>query len=464
MDPITKMAQDFMNNWQRFRQSREARFFRIDTDPSMHRDLWRLFRAIEMAPDNRSPYLIFRTPFVDRTAFYFAAIQKLSEDYALLREGLGKDGVTIDEWHPAETQGEPEDQFVAALHAMWERVSFQFEYLMIIFLPDRLEAKNDWENTVERLARLLSSSKVRLAVADTPENKLAGLSKTLDKQALSARFFIASSAVQEYLMKVAAGGFAAISGRSQSITKPGVKTAQAGTRAAARGNEKQEPIRSSSETLPADEAALLRTYMAKAAVASAERMTDDALTALQKARAICNRNSLLSHEAILLIATANTYLADNQNDSALAHYRDAIATATQAQALVVVMQARIGLASTLFRGQLYDNAAETYELAARDAAIAETQVMAIEALRMAGTCHNLQGRPGEAARCWDCALTFAKDMPPAEVNASTIHQVGEEIIRLCNSRGLPDQAASVARQIEEIMGRSSHEQHSAFVG
>ena len=265
-------------------------------------------------------------------------------------------------------------------------------------------------------------------------------------------------------MKVAAGGFAAISGRSQSVTRPDVKTVQAGTWAAARGNEKQESVRSRSETMPADETALLRTYMAKAAVASAERKTEDALIALQKARAICNRNTLLSHEAILLIATANTYLADGKNDIALAHYREAIATATQAQAPVVVMQARIGMASTLFRGQVYDKAAETYELAAKDAVIAETQVMGIEALRMAGTCHNLQGRPEEAARCWDCALTLGKDMPPAEVNASTLQQVGEDIIRLYNSRGLPDQAASVARRIEEIVRRSSQERHSAIVG
>jgi tetratricopeptide (TPR) repeat protein len=450
MDPITKMSQEFMRIWHRFRQSAKVRLFRIDTDPSMHQDLWRLFRAIEMAPDNRSPYLMFNSPFVNRTDFYRAAIEKLMADYALLREGLAKDGVHISELNPPpEPEGEPEEKFALAVLAMWENVKAQFEYLMIIFLPERIEATAEWPGTIEQLLLLFSSSQVRLAVADTPAAMLADLCDRLNKKTLAGRFFISSSALQEYLFKIAAGGWGALSGnqppKSQGAARQAA-TASAGTVT----NGLAETVGSAAKILPPEEAARLRTCMAKAAVASAERKTEDAVATLREARMICNRNGLTVHEAILLMAIANTFLAGERKDEALAHYEESIVTATRAPAPVVVMQARIGLASTLFHGQSYDRAAEAYEQAARDAVAAESEVMGIEALRMAGTSHNIQGRINDAIRCWNQALGVGGNISLAEINTSTISQVGREFVDLCQRHGLTGQAQSITQQIETI--------------
>jgi tetratricopeptide (TPR) repeat protein len=451
MDPITKMTQEYMKLWRRFRQSGKFRLFRIDTDPSMHQDLWRLFRAVEMAPDNRSPYLMFDGPFANPAEFYRAAVTKFVADYNLLREGLGKDGVSIRELQlPPETEAGPEEWFVRVVHAMWDQVKSQFEYLMIIFLPERIGAKTEWPRTIERLLLLFSSSSVRVAAADTPDAMLAELCTRLGNETLAGRFFIPSSIVQEYLFKIAAGGWEAISGNNDTPAKPTAKPAAAAASTRAPGTGEAAPAAVPGKILPHDEAARLRTCMAKAATASAERKTEDAIQALREARAICQGNELPTHEAIILIAIANSFLARKETEPALVNYEEAIASAAQAPAPVVVMQARLGMAAALFHAENYRRAAESYEQAAEDALAAESEIMHIEALRMAGTCHNIQGRIDDAVRCWSQALGVGPTIYPPEINASTINQVGQELVNLCEKRGLIDQAKSVKQQINAI--------------
>jgi tetratricopeptide (TPR) repeat protein len=455
MDPITQMSQDFMKSWYRFRQSGNAHLFRIDTDPSMRQDLWRLFRAIEMAPDNRSPYLIFDGPFANRTDFYRAVVKKFASDYGLLREGLRKDGVDIGELQlPPEGQSEPEEWFARLVHAIWDQVRSQFEYLMIIFLPEKIGAKAEWPRTIERLLQLFSSSKVRIAAADSPDAMLANLCATLGNQALAGRFFIPSNVLQQYLFKVAAGGWAAISGDGVTTAKPVAKSRAAASAAPVAGAGEAAPAAAPTKILSLDDAARLRTWMAKAATASAERKTQDAIRALHEARAICKGNELTTHEAIVLMAIGNSFLAGNETDQALAHYEEAIAIAARAPAPAVVMQARLGMASTLFHAENYHRAAEIYGHAAEDALAAESEIMRIEALRMAGTCHNLQGRTNDAVRCWSQALGVGRNISPPEINASTISQVGHDLVKLCERQGLIEQAKSIKQQVDKIKQRA----------
>jgi len=451
MDPITKVAQEFMQSWQRFRQSGKARLYRIDTDPSMHRDLWRIFRAIEMSPDNRSPYFIFDTPFSDPNTFFDAAIKKIAADYALIREGLSKDGVQVGELNlVAGTPGEPEAEFAKAVESVWDQVKSQFEYLLLIFLPQQIEAKAEWPFVVEKLLLLFESSKVRLAVADTPEGLLTDVCARHPARWLAGKFFISKTDLQDYLFKVAAGGWAALTGKGASAqSQPQASQASAApvTTTACEDTSTNPPA---PKVLAPDEAALLRTCMAKAATASADHKVEESLEALREGRVVCRRNGLLTHEAILAMAMANSLLAAQRDTDALEHYDEAIAVATRAETPVVVMQARMGAASVLFRAQNYDRAAESYQQASEDAVAAGSDIMRIEALRMAGTCHNLQGRPDAAAACWNRALSSGANIPSAEIEASTIDQIGSQFVAMCEKNGLTEQAKSVKQQIEAI--------------
>jgi tetratricopeptide (TPR) repeat protein len=452
MDPITKMAQEFMGSWLRFRQTGKVRLFRIDTDPSMHHDLGRIFRAIEMSPDNRSPYFIFDTPFLNRHEFFEAAVRKLGSDYALIREGLSNDGVSVGELNfNSERTQDSAATFAQSVESVWNQVKSQFEYLMLIFLPQKIELRKDWATAIEELLLMFRSSKVRIAVADTPERFLAELQDRYGKESMVGKFFISQSTLQEYLLKIAAGGFGALNreGRSDDASVKAHKPAEDASKSL-KANGHASAQSPDPAGLSPYEAARLRTCMAKAAIASAEGKVEASLEALRDGRTICQRNGLLTHDAILLMAMANTLIAAQRHTQALEYYDEAIAVATRAAAPVVVMQARMGTASVLFRVQNYERAAASYQQAADDATAAESEIMRIEALRMAGTCHNLRGRPDAAAACWNQALGAGTKISLREFDASTIDQIGNEFVAMCEKNGLAEQAKSIKQQIETI--------------
>jgi tetratricopeptide (TPR) repeat protein len=467
MDPITRMAEEFMKAWLRFRQSGKASFFRIDTDPSMHADLWRVFRAIEMSPDNRAPYLMFTAPFCDPRQFFEAAVAKLASDYALLREGLAKDGVSINDLVLPPLFGyEPEEWFALVVETIWGHVKSQFEYLMIIFLPERVENKVDFARSIERLVALLSAPNFRIALADFQEPILLDICKKLDRQALSGRFFIPSKTLQEYLLKMAEGGWGALSDDKNASQKPATEPVpEAASSKPASDAAKTQVDSSANQILPAGEAQRLRICMAKAATASSEQNTFGAVEALRQAQTICHRNGLATHEAIMLMAIANSFLASQSIDEAVIHYEQAAKIAAEASAPMVVMQARMGCASALFHAQSYDLAAQTYEQAAEAARKAESEVMRIEALRMAGTCHTSHGRFNLAADCWNRALETAGKLPALEVNASTFAEVGEHFAAQCEQQGLAEQAKSVRQQVDLIRRQTAlRDKESSEVG
>jgi hypothetical protein len=503
MDPITKMTQAFVKRWHRFRMSTTARLFRIDTDPSMHRDLTRLLRGLESAPDNRSPYFIFDARFADSTEFYKAAVEKLKSDYQLLKEGLAADGVTVGDLPVTlGSQQTPEEVFALFVEAVWDQVKDQFDYLMVVVLPSRIENRPEWPRTVEQLVRVFAKSKVRIVAGDIPDGLLKGLCGNLPKYCMTGRFFVSSSTMQDYLMKVAKGGWAAVSGvraplagsipkGPPAVGRPGAPppsgTAPDPTKippvapkkqdlpsgappaggtislaepklppgAPKTGVQSPEPPPAGAagspagpKVLPPDEAVNLRTLMATAAAASAENKPREAIQALQEARSVCQRNGLLVEEAIVVMAIGNTLLATSMPDQAIQQYSESATVARRAESPVIVTQAHLAVGSTLFRKEEYDLSAKMYEVAAADAVVSESEILRIEALRMAGTCHNIRNRPGEAARCWNDALGAGEKMSMAEIKASTFEQVGQAFIELCKKRGLTEQAKSVAQQIE----------------
>jgi hypothetical protein len=531
------MIEEFKNQWLRFRQSDKVRLFRIDTAPAMHHDLTRLLRALEMSPDNRSPYLILTPAFAKRPGYYAAAIGQLKAAYGTIREGLAKDGVTVGELMVALTGREtPEEGLVKHLQGMWNQVQKQFEYLMVILLPSAIEDKNEWPKTVEQLYGLVASYlKVRLAVADVPEGLLVSFCSRFSRRSLSGRFFVSDKTVQDYLFKVAAGGWAAVAGNGAAAASPpagaaflpkatggvtaapvaaGVTTDVAVTRAAAESSPRAGATRATShgitkgdgvppgkaptltggaalaraqektaapdasasrsgpvpsaapalsagpvetpvptgqpKVLPPDQAIRFRTLMAAAAAASGENKPKQAIEALQEARLVCQRLGLAAEEGIVVMAIGNTHVATNQLDLAIQYYEESVAVAQRGDVSVVMAQAGLALGSTLFRKQEYERAGKAYEQAGEDAKACESDVLYIEALRMAGTCHNLRQKPDEAMRCWKDALQTSQHMSPAELQLSTWEQAGQAFTELCRKRGLSEQAKSVASQLDAL--------------
>jgi tetratricopeptide (TPR) repeat protein len=485
MDPISRMVQEFKNQWLRFRQSEKVRLFRIDTAPQHHHDLIRLLRSVEMSPDNRSPYIVFSAPFRSRAEYYAAATNELKAVYALIREGLAKDGVEVGEPSLALTRWDSPEEFLAKhLAAMWSQVAKQFEYIMVILMPSAIEDKADWPKSVEQLYTLLTPLKVRLAVADGPDGLLVPLFTRFSRRGLTGRFAISDRTLQEYLFKVAAGGWAAVEGGgATAVPPPTANISESVPAAAARlslppaptvlpppatktvpakpqptltalpglpATAAVPPANGQPNVLPPDEALRFRTLMAAAASASAEQKPEKALEALHEARDVCRHNGLASHEAIVLMAIGNTHAAMEKAPDAIHYYQSSIAVARQSGAPVVAAQAGLALGSALFRANDFERAAMAYEKAAQDAKACESDILFIETLRMAGTCHNLRQKPDDAMRCWKLALLTSAKLSPAECQFSNWEQVGQAFGELCRQRGLHAQAKSIAQQVEAI--------------
>jgi tetratricopeptide (TPR) repeat protein len=449
MDPISRMVRDFTNRWKRFRQDERVILFRIDTAPRMHSDLLRLLRGLEMSPDNHSPYLIVCAAFADRAQFFQAATVQLETDYALLKEGLAKDGVTIAALSPARADARtPEEAYGRRVLAAWEHLSkAPLAGLVVILVPATLGERSGWSSSVERLVRLFSGSKVRLAAADTPEGLLTSLAEKLGRTCFSGAFLVADTTVQEYLMEIAAGGAAAAAGSAPGRGAAAAVQAPLGPPA--------PPPPGTPKVLPTEAAAQLRKLMASAAVATAQNNPAAAIAALREARQLCKAVDQQVEEAVVLLAIGNNYLASQQPEQAIRHYEESASVAGEAAAPVVAAQAHMAIGSSLFRGGEYDRAAPAYELAAADSEAGESDLLRIEALRMAGTCHALRERPSDAARCWKLALGTCALTTPAELQASTFDQVATAFIELCKQRGLTEQAKSVAQEVAAIKARAA---------
>jgi len=388
-----------------------------------------------MSPDNRSPYFLFETLFASPGEFYSQAEEKIRADYGLLKEGLAKDGLHIRELGLATGTEQPEDCFVETILNICENAKAPFDYCMLIFLPAKIENGELWLATVDRLFdRLSSCALVRVAVADTADSMLKPVSDNWNGRTHGGRFVISGESVQEYLLKVASGGWSALSSAAPVTRTP------------------REPPSASGVLLP-DEAARLRTAMAKAAAASAAQNVEQALAALREARMVCSNNGLKAHEAITVMAMANTFLASGMRQDAITSYQQAIQLTGDAPVPVVVMQARLGKAAALFHGQNYREAAIAYEQAADDAIAAESDVMRLESLRMAATCHLMLGSFDAVTECWKRGLASEE---AGEMNA---WQTGEAFASACQRHGLVEQAKSVRQQVEGMRNELSTPDH-----
>ena len=204
------------------------------------------------------------------------------------------------------------------------------------------------------------------------------------------------------------------------------------------------------KVLPPNEATRLRKLMADSAVASAENRSVDSVRALREARMLCKRRGLHTEEAVLLLAIGNNFLAAQKDRHALSRYRRAELVAAAASASAVVTQALMAAGATLFRMSKYEPAARTYQQAAEAAQVSQSELLRLEALRMAGTCHNLNGQPREAVRCWNEALGTGERMSATELSHSTFEQVEQAFVDLCRKHGLHEQARSVHEQIQAL--------------
>jgi tetratricopeptide (TPR) repeat protein len=173
-----------------------------------------------------------------------------------------------------------------------------------------------------------------------------------------------------------------------------------------------------------------------------------AAQAYRGAQDLCRAEGLVAEEAMVLVAIASLALATGSPDRAREAYERAASLAEGITLWQVVAQAWMGVGGVFLVAQQYLPAAAAYERAAEAAEKAKVDLLRIESLRMAGTCHLSVGDEREATRCWRAAVETGQASDPATREAGTFGQTAEALAALLDRRGLTQQAAHVRAMVK----------------
>jgi hypothetical protein len=202
--------------------------------------------------------------------------------------------------------------------------------------------------------------------------------------------------------------------------------------------------------LSTDESERLRRLVMEAAGASGRG--EEAVT-IEKQRAACTlcRDAGQALEEVLMTMLLAGYLLQfRREQEAETTYRRAEELSGEKGFYPQLAQTRIALGYLFLKSKRKDEAAAVYEQAAAAAAIGEVNLLFIEALRLAGTCHLQLGREEDALYCWRGAVDRGRIASPEEVRNTKFTDVAASLLDLLRRRGLHQQAASVEALVEEV--------------
>lgn len=454
MDPISKAVAAFQEDFRTFRDDSKARVLRIVAGPEHVRMLTQVLRAEEWHLANRSPFLVFDTAYVNETETFETMTRVVREHYAVLKEALVEQDTTLPDFQlPAGTSPEPVDFLVSHVQAFTKGIEAVLDAPLVCWMPTNVEDPENWGQAVVRLFGPLWDQGYCFVVAGEENAYLAESFGKMGDQVAEVRFEIDEEETQNYFQKLMAQPSA---GRAPG-TMPGAAAPDvAPPPRPGPPQPTDEEIRAVAEEMglppmltPA-QAEQLRLFVFEAAQGAGNK--DEQLT-LEKQKAACDlcaQAEVKLEHAMMTMLLANYLLQFGREAEAEAEFRQADELAGEAGALPQVAQARMALAYLLLKNNRLAEAADRYEQAAAAAAIGESNLLYIECLRMAGTCHLQAGRPHEAMLCWQAAVERGRDASTDEVRLSNFLDVSARLIELLRRNALHDQARSVEQLVSDL--------------
>ncbi|MFQ5570024.1 MAG: hypothetical protein ACE5G0_10140 [Rhodothermales bacterium] len=454
MDPITAAVTDFQAGFRAFRDNEEARVLRVIAGPEQAGMLTRLLRAEEWQPENRSPFLVFDTAYMQSNDAFASMSRVVREHYVLLQEAFEKEGRPLPDMGPVSgVPQDPENELVANIEAFTEGVCTELSTPLICWLPANMEDPDQWRRAVVRLFGLLWNKGFRFVVADDENEHLTQTLEEIKKEVDVVRFEIDEKEAQDYFKKLL--------GPASPGRAPGTPSGSAAPDVAppprpGPNRPAEEHLRMAAEEaglppmLTMEQAEQLRQLVFEAATALGETNEYRALEKQQAACSLCAEAGVTLEEAVMTLLLANYLLQFGREREAEAQYHRAEELAGEAKALPQVAQARMALGYLLLKNKRLDEAAHIYEQAAAAAVVSQSHLLYFESLRMAGTCHLQAGRPYEAMLCWQGAVEKSRDVSPDEVRLSNFLDIAANLIELLRKNGLTEQARSVEALILEV--------------
>ena len=313
---------------------------------------------IELAPENRRPFVKFDADFTDEQSYLQALAEHVRADYDAVRAGLAEEGVALPSI-PSDAQSA-----AAVLAAASAGVAPPLDGLQLALLPKFVSDAKRLERVVASLA---PSDRLRIAVLDLEGEPLAA------SHPKAARMAIDQAALFEYLRTLGA----------KPSKGPPTDLARASPR------ERRDAEEKTGKRLASEDAGnAFRALIFDASKALSENKPKIAIKKLRAARTLCALDGLALEEATTTVALGSAYFAAGDRPAALRVFGEARALADIHGVVQVAVQALLGMAGALFADRRFEDAHAAYEEVAARAE--EMPEIVTEARRMQAECKKVR--------------------------------------------------------------------------
>jgi len=171
-----------------------------------------------------------------------------------------------------------------------------------------------------------------------------------------------------------------------------------------------------------------------------------------RARDICVEAGLPRETTLMQLVLGAYLVAANDMRLAAKTYGDASTYGEQNGLKDLAAQAELALGALHLRERHHEEAYVAYLRAANLAKDAGMNLIAIEALRLAGQIRAEAGNEEKAMELWAKAIEIAENVPPAEARASSAAEAARGIAMIGRKRGLGEQARRFEEKSRELSG------------
>lgn len=456
MDPITDSLNRFHDQVRAFRLNEEKKILCIVT-PSEHSGmLSKVIRAEEWQSDNRSPFLICNQAYHKDSNDVAEQISRyIREHYALIRNDFEKEDITLPPLRAHSTNPDrPFDivaEHIAAFNGcLKEHLAPSF----FCWLPTMVKSFRHWQEELVWFIDFLLEEQSRIIISADKEKHF---SRIVDDHEQDIEVICFNYNQQE------------ANGYFQKLFGPPARGHQQGTPSGAAAPDVQPPPRKAPPvpmndttraaidalnpppSMTPKQGEILRANVISAAWAVGRKDKDGAIAMQTAACKVCEEAGVILEHALMRLTLANYYLQFKDLDNAFAHYQKAEALAQEVTAYNQIAQIRMAMAFVYMRKRkTLEQAIYHYEQAAAAAAIGESPMLYLEALRMAGTVYLKRKQQDAALLCWQAAVTKACGMSKEEVRNSGFLDIAAKLISLYEKNDMVQQAHHMKMVVEEI--------------
>jgi hypothetical protein len=466
MDPITASLKQFQKQAHAFVSDQSKRMLCIIAASQHTGMLAKVLRGEEWFPDNKSPFIIIDTPWLNKEEDLTETIcHHIKEHYNILVEGFKKDGVTLPEFAGTMTQDDdPIDLILADILTLTHCTKEHLKPPVFCWLPSTAQKVPNWIDTVLYLFEELQKYDIRLVISVEKDKFLKPIVKKWQETVSIIHYDYSPDESNDYFEKLFAPPSAGHaqgtpSGSAAPDVEPPPRKIQPPS-----DDKIKEALKELNlpPTLTAQQAEALRTAIFAAAFAAGKQDEERTINEQLKACSICEEAGVKLEHALMRLTLANYYLQFEMEDEAKQEYATAESIAAEIPAYTQLAQIRMAQAFIRMRKKKWlEEAIHYYEQATAAAAIGESWLLYLESLRMLGTCHVKLKDTDMAIECWQAAVCRGEKMDKTELIGSSFLDIAARFIKLLEKEGLDKQAESVEKIVAEVGAQYSTEGSSA---